>query len=85
MSFFKSMGRSGRPKKSPTLPGADFGVFPQNYQQQHSQQQALSPTGKPLYLCNPFLRSALVKGSFKTIVTLPKYVEPREWVAVNRE
>lgn len=91
-NFFRSMGRSARPKKSPTLPPSDFGSFPQQQygegqlqQQQGGGQQGLGSNGKPLYLCNPFVRSALVKGSFKTIVTLPKYVEPREWVAVNCE
>ena len=38
---------------------------------------------KPLYLCNPFVKAALVKGNFKTIVVLPKYVDVMEWVAVN--
>jgi len=41
-----------------------------------------SPT-KPLYLCSPFVEAALVKGNFKTIVMLPKYVDIMEWVAVN--
>ncbi|BGP25002.1 mob1/phocein family protein [Rhodotorula toruloides] len=36
-----------------------------------------------LYLCLPFVRAALVKGNFKTIVALPKYVDVNEWVAVN--
>jgi len=38
---------------------------------------------KPLYLCSPFVEAALVKGNFKTIVTLPRYVDIMEWVAVN--
>ena len=38
---------------------------------------------KPLYLCSPFVEAALVKGNFKTIVVLPKYVDLMEWVAVN--
>ena len=38
---------------------------------------------KPLYLCQPFVRTALVKGSFATIVVLPKYVEQNEWLALN--
>lgn len=51
------------------------------------QQQGgvLGQSNKPLYLCNPFVRSALIKGSFKTIVVLPKFVDQKEWVAVNRE
>ena len=40
---------------------------------------------KPLYLFQPFVKAALVKGSFKTIVAPPKYVDVNEWVAVNRE
>lgn len=39
---------------------------------------------KPLYLCQPFVRSTLIKGSFRTIVALPKYVNPYEWIAINR-
>ncbi len=39
--------------------------------------------GKPLFLCKPFVLTALVKGNFKTIVQLPKYVEYGEWVALN--
>jgi hypothetical protein len=53
--------------------------------------EATSPSGqqlgsgqKPLYLCQPFVKAALVKGSFKTIVAPPKYVDVNEWVAVNR-
>ena len=42
------------------------------------------PVGaKPLYLSSPFVDAALVKGNFKTIVMLPKYVDITEWVAVN--
>lgn len=36
-----------------------------------------------LFLCEPFVKTALVKGSFKTIVQLPKYVDYGEWVALN--
>jgi hypothetical protein len=36
-----------------------------------------------LYLSSPFADAALVKGNFKTIVMLPKYVDIMEWVAVN--
>ena len=31
------------------------------------------------------MKAALVKGSFKTIVQTPKYVDVNEWVAINRE
>lgn len=74
-NFFRSMGRSSRPKKSPTIPSMPF----------DGQPGALGQSNKPLYMCNPFVRSALIKGSFKTIVVLPKFVDQKEWVAVNRE
>lgn len=38
---------------------------------------------KPLFLCKPFVTSQLVKGSFSTIVVLPKYVDSGEWIALN--
>lgn len=41
------------------------------------------PQRLPLFLCEPFVKTALVKGSFKTIVQLPKYVDYGEWVALN--
>lgn len=86
------MGRGARqPKKSPTMPGMQF----EQQQQQHmtgmgagGSSGAIGPGGqpvnKPLYLCNPFCRSSLIRGSFKTIVVLPKYVDQKEWIAVNR-
>lgn len=36
-----------------------------------------------MFLSEPFVRTALVKGSFKTIVQLPKYVDIGEWIALN--
>ncbi|KAK9469105.1 Mob1/phocein [Lipomyces arxii] len=41
------------------------------------------PVPRPLFLSQPFVRTALVKGSFKTIVVLPKYVDMGEWLALN--
>lgn len=55
-------------------PGAELTGSPPN-----------SSGAKPLYLCQPFVKAALVKGSFKTIVAPPKYVDVNEWVAVNCE
>lgn len=40
-------------------------------------------TQKPLFLCKPFVTSQLVKGSFSTIVVLPRYVDQGEWLALN--
>lgn len=75
------MGRQTRnPRRSPTTPtSAPFdgpGLPP--------PLPPATPGGqKPLYLCSPFVEAALVKGNFKTIAMLPKYVEVTEWVAVN--
>jgi hypothetical protein len=38
---------------------------------------------RPLFLCEPYVNSQLVKGSIKTIVVLPKYVDANEWLALN--
>ena len=37
-----------------------------------------APSGKALYLCSPFVKAALVKGSFRTIVSLPRYCDVNE-------
>lgn len=59
-------------------------------QQQLQQQQPMKstqvqqqPVALPLFLCEPYVKTALVKGSFKTIVQLPKYVDYGEWLALN--
>jgi hypothetical protein len=89
-NFFRSMGRSSRPKKSPTIGEMPFGANSTGGQsgagagmQGGVVSSGNGQNGRPLYLCNPFVRSALIKGSFKTIVVLPKYVDQKEWVAVN--
>lgn len=33
---------------------------------------------KPLYMSNPFIKAALVKGNFKTIVAQPRYCDLNE-------
>ena len=89
----RSMSRQPRgPKRSPTPTSATFP--PQDGSQPPPVPTAPSSSGysatsgppgqgKPLYLCSPFVEAALVKGNFKTIVMLPKYVDIMEWVAVN--
>ncbi|KAF9175715.1 Maintenance of ploidy protein mob2 [Mortierella sp. AD011] len=42
-----------------------------------------SSTTRPLFLCQPYCNNSIVKGNFKTIVQLPKYVDTNEWLAVN--
>ncbi|KAI8065104.1 Mob1/phocein [Gongronella butleri] len=41
------------------------------------------PGNKPLHLCQPFVTNVLVRGNFKTVVELPKYVDVNEWMAFN--
>ncbi|KAG0315452.1 Maintenance of ploidy protein mob2 [Dissophora globulifera] len=38
---------------------------------------------RSLFLCQPYCNNSIVKGNFKTIVQLPKYVDINEWLAVN--
>lgn len=87
MSFFRSMTRAPRaPKRSPTPTSATRSPMESNFSNNNNSTPPSpvvpSPT-KPLYLCSPFVEAALVKGNFKTIVMLPKYVDIMEWVAVN--
>lgn len=81
------MQRSGPrgPKRSPTPTSATFPNSGGNgdVNQPPSPSTTSSNPQKPLYLCSPFVEAALVKGNFKTIVMLPKYVDVTEWVAVN--
>ncbi|PBK74986.1 hypothetical protein ARMSODRAFT_1013958 [Armillaria solidipes] len=80
MSFFGNKNRApSRPKRSPT-PNSGTLSRTNSRGSASNEEGAIS---KPLYLCSPFADSALVKGNFKTIVMLPKYVDITEWVAVN--
>ncbi|KDQ62645.1 hypothetical protein JAAARDRAFT_149687 [Jaapia argillacea MUCL 33604] len=90
MSFFNSLGRSmtGRqqrpgPKRSPTPTSGTFGSDGQIAPASPASTSPAPAINKPLYLCSPFVDAALVKGNFKTIVMLPKYVDVNEWVATN--
>ena len=84
VSHSRSMTRAQRaPKRTTTPTSAAFSpteIIPSN---------AVSPSlpvpaiPKPLFLSSPFVEAALVKGNFKTIVMLPKYVDIMEWVAMN--
>lgn len=77
----RSMSRNPRaPKRSPTPTSATFPDMPPP---PVPASPGSSSSSKPLYLCSPFVEAALVKGNFKTIVVLPKYVDIMEWVAVN--
>lgn len=89
MSFFNSIGRSMTrsqrgPKRSPTPTSATFSPTDSAPPTPTVSAPPVVPQPRPpLYLCSPFVEAALVKGNFKTIVMLPKYVDIMEWVAVN--
>ncbi|KAK2465376.1 hypothetical protein APHAL10511_002730 [Amanita phalloides] len=85
MSFFNSIGRSmtraqRATKRAPA--STTSATFPPELKSNVAPPPP-PPPSKPLYLCSPFVEAALVKGNFKTIVMLPKYVDIMEWVAVN--
>lgn len=42
-----------------------------------------SMESRPLFLSSPYVTHMLVKGNFKTITELPKYVDINEWLAFN--
>ncbi|KAJ6584114.1 Mob1/phocein [Mycena vulgaris] len=87
MSFFNSIGRSmsRAPRNAKRSPTPTSATFPPDLPPSKAAVAAPAPPAqKPLYLCSPFVEAALVKGNFKTIVMLPKYVDIMEWVAVNR-
>lgn len=72
------MSRAPRPPRRSTTPTSAGAAS-----QEHLPLPSPTSIPKPLYLCSPFVEAALVKGSFKTIVMLPKYADIMEWVAVN--
>ena len=82
--MFTGRNRNPRQRRSPT-PGAPHSPGGANGPSRPPSPNLQTPNGKPLYLCSPFADAALVKGNFKTIVLLPKYVDIMEWVAVNSE
>ena len=82
--MFSNRTRNPRQRPSPT-PSAPHSPILRNGSSRPPSPNAQTPNGKPLYLCSPFADAALVKGNFKTIVILPKYVDIMEWVAVNSE
>ncbi|GAA5803349.1 Mob1/phocein [Helicostylum pulchrum] len=42
-----------------------------------------SSDNKPLFLSSPYVTHMLVKGNFKTITELPKFIDLEEWLAFN--
>lgn len=75
------MTRAQRSTKRSATPTS--ATFAPNNASTPTPTSPVAQASKPLYLCSPFVEAALVKGNFKTIVMLPKYVDIMEWVAVN--
>lgn len=82
--LIRSMTRVQRaPKRATTPTSATFSPTEAAFQPPAPQSPPTPSIPKPLYLSSPFVDAALVKGNFKTIVMLPKYVDIMEWVAMN--
>lgn len=74
-----SLRRTQSPSRQSMLSGHH-----QVQSQQPQQQNNSNPESQEImFLSEPFVRTALVKGSYKTIVQLPKYVDIGEWIALN--
>ena len=61
------------PQPSQPQPGQGYSNAPlPRGQPANGAAQTANKQSSPLYLCYPFVKAALVKGNFKTIVALPK-------------
>ncbi|KAI9296544.1 hypothetical protein K502DRAFT_334788 [Neoconidiobolus thromboides FSU 785] len=87
MSFFglRNFGKSrakknDSPSSSPTL--LQYPLFSQRSSQSNSNETNAA-SSKLLYLTPPFVTASLVKGNFKPIVALPKFIDLDEWLASN--
>ncbi len=82
-SYFDNGSRAPRaPKRSPTPDIRNLSSRWFTCQCTHSPISHYDES-KATVSMQPISRAALVKGNFKTIVMLPKYVDVMEWVAVN--
>jgi MOB kinase activator 1 len=88
----RSMGRKGAPSTPTAAPlPSSRPLQSSNVDKSHSEGvrkkdevAVYAPPPQPkLFLSSPFCEAALVKGSLKTLVSLPKYIDVMEWVAVN--
>lgn len=76
-----SLRRANSPSKSSIATSHHLNMQQQQHQQ-HTEPGG-SESQELMFLSEPFVRTALVKGSFKTIVQLPRYVDIGEWIALN--
>lgn len=67
-----------RSPATPTTPSSAPPAYSINPEQLENLSLNDDDRSKPLYLCNPFVKAALVKGNFKTIVAQPRYCDLNE-------
>jgi len=86
----RSMGRKGATPTAAPLPTSkplqSSNMDKSHLEGVHKKDEVAvyAPPSQPkLFLSSPFCEAALVKGSLKTLVSLPKYIDVMEWVAVN--
>ena len=87
----RSMGRKGPlPPQTAPLPsskplqGSSVNKPHPDDAQKKDEVTVYAPPSQPkLFLSSPFCEATLVKGSLKTLESLPKYIDVKEWVAVN--
>lgn len=88
-SYKYSQIQQQQQQSQPSQPQFQQSVQGSQYQEQTSfniqQHNVPKPVNQPppLFMCEPFIKTALVKGSYKTIVQLPMYVDYHEWLALN--
>lgn len=69
-------------QQQPNIQFSQFQDQPPFHVQQHGVPDSTNQS-LPLFMCEPFIKTALVKGSYKTIVQIPMYVDYHEWLALN--
>lgn len=61
---------------TPTSAPSPYGASSDQLENENEGQDPRRP--RPLYMSNPFMKAALVKGNFKTIVAQPRYCDLNE-------
>ncbi|OBZ91070.1 CBK1 kinase activator protein MOB2 [Choanephora cucurbitarum] len=70
-------------KKSSKSSKKSAGSSASSIHSHHANHSSSQLSSKSLCLCSPYVNNMLVKGNFKMITELPKYVDINEWLAFN--
>src|SRR4051794_17556375 len=83
--FGRNAQRKGKAPPIPDMPSSSssFGAGPGFGSSGIVNRPVTQGNVRPLFMCKPFINAQLLKGNFKTIVVLPKYVDKGEWIALN--